>query len=107
MKKKKTTQKLQKDKKIQKEDKSYREHTISSAIKSDYAKPDVKAKLSELNSSVDSRVESLSNSKLESVDNTKSKSPFLVGRVRIKIEKILRQFSYIAFKNKFCRFHRN
>ena len=64
--------------------KGYRDHTISSAIKADYGKPDVRQKLSELNSTVEARVTDVTNAQIvlnESVSTKKTKSPFIVGKV--------------------------
>ena len=63
----------------------YRTHTISSAIKADYGKQDVREKLSELNSTVESRVEDVTSKPVinEKVSKRRTKGPFVVGKVKI------------------------
>ena len=64
----------------------YRNHTISSAIKADYGKQEVRQKLSELNSTVESRVEDHTSKPVINESSTTSvrraKSPFIVGKVK-------------------------
>jgi hypothetical protein len=67
--------------------KGYSTHTISSAIKADYGKPDVRFKLSELNSTVDSRVED-SASKIiadDQVQTRKSRNQFVIRGTNNKL----------------------
>jgi phosphoenolpyruvate carboxylase len=63
----------------------YSTHTISSAIKADYGKQEVREKLSELNSTVESRVEDFTSKPLvnEKVSKKRIKGPFVVGKVKI------------------------